>query len=183
MPNKHIVQSPKLSEGEGCFFGRFMFVKMSFLTLLFRCIRHAADYGTIVLLDNRHCDDGSYYNNAGICQAHAKLPKWMRHSVRNLRLDRIDHGRNEILGGWKGLELEMARFFHEAKVCGEEVLLKQTQAYKKVQDRNLQSTSLSFKNGKWSRSDAKADAKKSGSEHQGKDLISTPQDRNETVKK
>ena len=154
-----------------------MFLNIQFLTRLFRCIRHAADYGTIVLLDNRHCDDGSYYNSAGICQAHTKLPKWMRHSVRNLSYDRMDNGRNEVLGGWKGLDSEMTRFFHEAKACVEEVLLKQTQAYKKVQDRNLQATSLSFKNGKWSRSENRADMKEERCQTQGKELSITPQDR------
>ena len=107
----------------------------------------------------------------------------MRHSVRNLRLDRFDSGRNEVLGGWKGLELEMKRFFQEAKECGEEVLLKQTQAYKKVQDKNLQSASLLFKNGKWSRSESSVDENKTQSKGGGCDSKSNPQDRDKLVEK
>ena len=50
-----------------------------------RCIRHASDYGTIVLLDSRHCDDGApIVDGTGVCLAHRNLPKWMRHHVKNL---------------------------------------------------------------------------------------------------
>jgi Fanconi anemia group J protein len=50
-----------------------------------RCIRHSADYGVVVLMDDRHCDDGtSYRGNDGLSDAHRNLPKWMRQHVKNL---------------------------------------------------------------------------------------------------
>jgi len=86
-----------------------------------RCIRHAADYGAIFLLDARHCDDGS--PNNGIPKAHKNLPKWMRRSVKNL--SRQSSGRSsmfnyvssssDVMGGWPGLKTELQRFFRNAK--------------------------------------------------------------------
>ena len=86
-----------------------------------RCIRHAGDYGTIVLLDSRHCDDGSPSLD-GICTAHRQLPKWMRSHVKNLVKARrggmgaMDQflspaDSKNIQGGWNGLASEMKRFF------------------------------------------------------------------------
>ena len=89
-----------------------------------RCIRHAADYGTIILLDSRHCDDG-HYNASGIPQVHSNLPKWMRHSVRTLRMDRRQRANNDVLGGWGGLKKEMEVFFREAPIHCNGVLKKQ----------------------------------------------------------
>ncbi|KAG7338035.1 DNA repair helicase rad3 [Nitzschia inconspicua] len=37
-----------------------------------RCIRHQADYGTIILMDSRHCDDGS--PNDGVCRPTRTCP-------------------------------------------------------------------------------------------------------------
>lgn len=49
-----------------------------------RCIRHAADYGTLILMDSRHChEDGTPLSN-GLSPAHVNLPKWMRFHVRNV---------------------------------------------------------------------------------------------------
>lgn len=134
-----------------------------------RCIRHAADYGTIILLDNRHCENqGSRINSSGLCEAHEKLPKWMRHSVRTLRIGmRSSTGRNEILGGWEGLSKEMKRFFCEAKVHVASVLRQQKEDLKRVQQRDENSKELTFnrKTGKWSRSVIDAKQKLSSNFH------------------
>ena len=102
-----------------------------------RCIRHAADYGAIFLLDIRHCDDGS--PNNGIPQAHKNLPKWMRHTVRNLsKVSKGSAGRssifghvssssNSIQGGWPGLKSELRSFFRAAKPHVKGVLKDQQQ--------------------------------------------------------
>jgi len=87
-----------------------------------RCIRHAADYGAIFLLDIRHCDDGS--PNNGIPNAHKKLPQWMRRAVKNLSkhskgrssmFNYMSSSSDTILGGWPGLKPELQRFFRNAK--------------------------------------------------------------------
>jgi fanconi anemia group J protein len=91
-----------------------------------RCIRHIGDYGTVVLLDRRHCDDGSPSN--GICAAHRYLPKWMRESVRNLSMSESrfrspnGFGNEAIHGGYSGLTRELAEFFVTAKDYAEDVL-------------------------------------------------------------
>ena len=108
-----------------------------------RCIRHAADYGAIFLLDIRHCDDGS--PNSGIPQAHKNLPKWMRRCVRNL--SKGSTGRNsmfgyassstgEILGGWAGLKPEMKRFFKNAKPHANAVLKRQREKMAKASSKS-----------------------------------------------
>lgn len=120
-----------------------------------RCIRHAADYGTIILLDSRHCDDGHSYNQSGNCSAHANLPKWMRNSVRTLRKDMRQIGRNDLLGGWDNLQKEMAMFFEGARVHGASVIEKQRNDLQKKQENYSQlSQDLSFdhSSGQWSSS-------------------------------
>lgn len=119
-----------------------------------RCIRHAADYGTIILLDSRHCDDGYSYNQSGTCRAHTNLPKWMRHSVRTLRKDRQQVGRNDLLGGWGSLRSEMGAFFHGATVHSAGVLEKQKRDFQQKQENASRTTDLSFdhKTRKWNSS-------------------------------
>ena len=94
-----------------------------------RCIRHAGDYGTVVLMDSRHCNGTNRHN----------LPKWMRHHLRTLSMRQHDMGMDMsmgmdgdsvgsngvILGGWTGLRSEMSRFFREASPYGAGVLQKQ----------------------------------------------------------
>ena len=95
-----------------------------------RCIRHAADYGAIFLLDARHCDDGS--PNDGIPKVHAKLPKWMRRSVKNLSRQSKEKSlmfnyvssSSVISGGWPGLKTDLQRFFRTAKPYAKGVLNK-----------------------------------------------------------
>ena len=78
-----------------------------------RCIRHGADYGAIVLMDSRHCDDGS--PNDGICRSHRNLPKWMRHHVRTLSMQAVGGiGNQPVEGGYLGLKQEMNSFFERA---------------------------------------------------------------------
>eukprot|EP00536_Pseudo-nitzschia_multiseries_P011847 jgi/Psemu1/260170/estExt_Genewise1Plus.C_4270011 len=85
-----------------------------------RCIRHAADYGTVILIDSRHCDDGS--PNSGICRSHKNLPKWMRGSVRTLSMhQRQGSGKQPILEGYKGLKRELRSFFARAPIASQTV--------------------------------------------------------------
>ena len=118
----------------------------------YRCIRHAGDYGVIILLDSRHCDDGSsQLFNSGLCQAHSKLPKWMRGNVKTLRPDMQSFGRNEILGGWRGLRNEMKNFFQYAKIHSARVLEGQQENLRKSKMRSESEALLSFNRhtGKW----------------------------------
>ena len=86
-----------------------------------RCIRHGADYGTVILMDSRHCDDGS--PNDGICRAHKNLPKWMRASVRTLSMrPNSGVGHTPIVGGYGGLKKEMQHFFSQAPIAAQKVL-------------------------------------------------------------
>jgi hypothetical protein len=68
-----------------------------------RCIRHGADFGTVVLMDSRHCNDF----------ARNDLPRWMRTNVRTLSMEEKDEGTSEHLvgGGYPGLAIELQRFF------------------------------------------------------------------------
>jgi Fanconi anemia group J protein len=85
-----------------------------------RCIRHGADYGTVVLMDSRHCDDGS--PNDGLCNAHKNLPKWMRSCVRTLSMQANSGvGKNPVLGGYAGLKSEMTDFFAQAPAVSQAV--------------------------------------------------------------
>jgi len=82
-----------------------------------RCIRHAGDYGTVLLMDSRHCDDGSPVE--GICRAHRSLPKWMRCCVRNLSMHgprpTLNNANPPIFNGYKGLANELKEFFASAE--------------------------------------------------------------------
>jgi Fanconi anemia group J protein len=120
-----------------------------------RCIRHSADYGTIILLDSRHCDDGHTYYESGTAEAHKNLPKWMRHAVKTLRPDHQMLGRNDLLGGWKGLQSTMKKFFEEAGHHSIEVTKKQKKDFELSQERASQSKTLEFdqETGQWSTSD------------------------------
>jgi len=129
-----------------------------------RCIRHAGDYGTIVLLDSRHCDDGSPSLN-GICAAHRQLPKWMRHHVKNLvkarrggmgAMDQFLSSADSkyIQGGWNGLASEMKRFFREAKPYAASVLAGHQAKLEKAKERDKKAQGRKFdtKTGTWSSS-------------------------------
>lgn len=100
-----------------------------------RCIRHEADYGTVVLLDSRHCNDGS----PGF--VHKNLPKWMRDSVRTLSISQNQgHGNNPVLGGYEGIRHEMGRFFAEAPVHARIVLEKRRKEFHAAQARDNDSS-------------------------------------------
>ena len=100
-----------------------------------RCIRHAADYGSVILMDSRHCDDGAPATD-GICSAHRQLPKWMRRHVRNLskRKSGDAYGKS-IAGSWDGLQREMEAFFERAPSHSRLVLEQQTESLKLAQER------------------------------------------------
>ncbi len=86
-----------------------------------RCIRHGADYGAVILMDSRHCDDGS--PNDGIPRCHKNLPKWMRHSMRTLSiLPNSGVGLDPIVGGYRGLSQELRVFFQEAPPYANRIL-------------------------------------------------------------
>ena len=129
-----------------------------------RCIRHAGDYGTIVLLDSRHCDDGSPSLD-GVCSAHRQLPKWMRHHVRNLVKGRrggmgamdqfLSSADNKFIqGGWNGLANEMKRFFREAKPYAASILASHQDKLEKARERDQKAQGRKFDNktGTWSSS-------------------------------
>lgn len=114
-----------------------------------RCIRHEADYGTVVLLDSRHCNDGS----PGF--VHSKLPKWMRDSVRTLSMGNRGRGRNPVCGGYVGLRKEMHQFFSEAPVHAQSVLQRRQRDFAVAQERDRKSANnheFSSKTGKWTAS-------------------------------
>ena len=94
-----------------------------------RCIRHEADYGTVVLMDSRHCHDGS----PGF--SHSSLPKWMRHVVRTVSPGNIGRGHNPILGGYEGLRREMSFFFAAAPIHCDAVLKQSKVDFAAAQER------------------------------------------------
>ena len=122
-----------------------------------RCIRHGADYGTVILMDSRHCDDGSPNTNNGsgsggngsVCRAHANLPKWMRASVRTLSMNSKYYGHGHglaagkklpILGGYGGLQRELRQFFAQAPVVAQAVRDKWKLDLEKMQDKKKAAT-------------------------------------------
>ncbi|KAL3903452.1 MAG: hypothetical protein SGILL_010440, partial [Bacillariaceae sp.] len=115
-----------------------------------RCIRHQADYGTIILMDSRHCDDGS--PNDGICRAHKNMPKWMRYSIRTLSMRRESGvGANPIVGGYQGLQREMVGFFAQCPAVSQAVRNKWKTDLEKAVERSKQSTGHVFdkQTGSW----------------------------------
>ena len=110
-----------------------------------RCIRHEADYGTVVLLDSRHCNDGS----PGF--EHSKLPKWMRDSVRTLSMGNVGRGHNPVVGGYNGLRREMNQFFSQAPAHAQSVLERRQRDFVAAQEREMQSGGHQFNNktGNW----------------------------------
>ena len=114
-----------------------------------RCIRHAADYGTIILMDSRHCDDGSPVD--GICSAQRNLPKWMRHHVRNLSARRGgDPCLKSISGGWPGLRSEMTGFFRQAPMNATAIIAKQNDDLKHAQTNKGEVPLFNYSTGQWS---------------------------------
>lgn len=108
-----------------------------------RCIRHGADYGTVVLMDSRHCDDDS--PNNGTCWAHQNLPKWMRGCVRTLSPSSNDGpGHSPILGGYAGLQKCMREFFQQAPAVSKAVRDKWKVDLEKAQERSRQAQGRVF---------------------------------------
>jgi hypothetical protein len=77
----------------------------------------------------------------------------MRSNVKTLRNDMRGFGRKEILGGWRGLKIEMRNFFQGAKVHSKSVVKKQMDSFKNSQAQS-NSNVLTFdrKTGNWSKS-------------------------------
>ena len=75
----------------------------------------------------------------------------MRSNVKTLRVDMRSLGRNEILGGWRGMKIEMRNFFQKAKQHSTTVLNKQKESLRKNQE-SSKSDTLSFnrQTGNWS---------------------------------
>ena len=122
-----------------------------------RCIRHAGDYGTVILMDSRHCDDGAPVN--GVCRAHSNLPQWMRGHVRNLSMHGprpvLNNANPPVFNGYRGLAEELAIFFRTAKVYSQSVLDDFARDFESAKARSV-STEHSFdhKSGTWSQSQA-----------------------------
>ena len=116
-----------------------------------RCIRHGADYGSILFLDSRFCDDGS--PNDGLCaRTHKNLPKWMRHHVRTLSMHhKSGVGRNPILGGYAGMRTELKNFFLQAPTHSQTVLTKWKLDLEaaRLRSRETQGHTFDEKTGNW----------------------------------
>lgn len=121
-----------------------------------RCIRHAGDYGAVILMDSRHCDDGAPVE--GVCRAHRSLPKWMRSSVRNLSMygERpvMNNANPPIFNGYRGLADELKTFFVEAKTHSAMVMEKFQKDFEqaKAQEKAGGKQSFNHTNGTWSSS-------------------------------
>ena len=115
-----------------------------------RCIRHGADYGTVILMDSRHCDDGS--PNGGICRQHANMPKWMRNHIRTLSMrPTTGVGHSPVLGGYNGLQQSLQNFFAEAPIKSQEVRNKWKVDFEKAQAQAIGMKEQTFdsKTGAW----------------------------------
>jgi hypothetical protein len=124
-----------------------------------RCIRHAADYGAVVMMDSRLCDDGS--PNNGICRAHQNLPKWMRHHMRTLSMRSSGGvGNNPVLGGYEGLARSLSDFFQQAPAQSLAVRKKWKLDLQKAQARSEQSQGRAFnrETGNWTSTATKKEA-------------------------
>ena len=119
-----------------------------------RCIRHSGDYGAVILMDSRHCDDGSPVE--GICRAHQSLPKWMRSAVRNLSMSSprpvLNNSNPPIFNGYAGLSEELKRFFEIASEHSKRVLENSERQFKRAQAdaKEVSAHSFDHKNGTWS---------------------------------
>jgi len=84
-----------------------------------RCIRHEKDYGTVILMDSRHCDDDAFSQRdaEGISRVHKELPSWIRPHVKNLAEAPGDGilSKKTLACGWDGMALKMKQFFDDAK--------------------------------------------------------------------
>ena len=76
----------------------------------------------------------------------------MRGNVKTLRPDMQSLGRNEILGGWRGLTSQIKSFFRDARVHSESVLQKQEEDLRKSRQSSGTDVTMSFNRhtGKWS---------------------------------
>jgi len=121
-----------------------------------RCIRHSADYGTVILMDSRHCYDGAPYN--GICRQHKNLPQWMRQQVRNLSNSQTNGyfstvaKEDTIFGGYRGLARELKSFFHTASNYSKEKTEKTKINFENASKQAKKCLHHEFNNstGKWS---------------------------------
>lgn len=118
----------KLGKREDVLSGNSWYNQQAYRALaqaLGRCIRHAGDYGTVVLMDSRHCDESPPDQN-GVCPNHRQFPKWMRAHVRTLTRSGSGSNHDKVIsGGWSGLKRTMESFFAEAPGYTAGVLQKQ----------------------------------------------------------
>lgn len=108
----------------------FPFFEPSPAQALGRCIRHNGDYGSIILLDSRHCNDGS----PGFLNS--RLPKWMRYHVRTLSMHQErGYGHLPVVGGFQGLSREMQMFFNQAPLFTQAVMDKTRRDFEEAKAR------------------------------------------------